>query len=461
MQADTHHVLSPDGDPATPSDAPVRHVDVVVVGAGPTGMGAACRLAEQSELSWLVIEAAPDAGGAAGSWRDAQGFLWDMGGHVLHSHFPYFDQTIADAVTEWSHPVRNPAVWLGDRFVGAPVQQHLDGLDLAVEERVRKELADRNPELRENLLEWFVDQFGPTLTELFFEPFNYKMWAYPPRLMDHSWTSLRSGSGARNVPEIGVRTPAPVETFPYPRHGTGSMWADIMARLPRDRFLMDTRVTAVDLDRKTLTLGDGQRIEFGECISSIPLPTLLAGVTGHADLRSAVGDLYHSAVEVVGLGFEGPAPASIADRSWIYTADTDIALHRATILSNYSDLVAGPGRWSVLCEIGVSEFRPLNRETLVEDCLATMRRWGVEQDPVSIERRFVPMGYPVPTLGRDAVLERVHSALESHSVRSRGRFGGWRYESCNQDYSFMQGAEAVDAITTGSPEDVFWHPERF
>lgn len=444
----------------------VWHVDVVVVGAGPTGMGAACRLAEQSGLSWLVLEAAATPGGAAGSWRDAQGFLWDMGGHVLHSHFPYFDATIADAVSEWSHPVRDPAVWIGDRFVGAPVQQHLDGLDLEVEEQIRKELADRNPEDRDNLADWFTDQFGPTLTGLFLEPFNYKMWAYPPRRMDHSWTSLRSGSGARNVPEIGVRPPVVVETFPYPRHGTGSMWADIMARLPRENFRLQTRVTAVDLDARVLTLADGERISYGQCISSIPLPTLLAGLSGpgvseYDDLRSAVSGLHHSAVEVVGLGFEGPAPETIADRSWIYTADADIALHRATILSNYSDLVAGPGRWSVLCEIGVSEFRPLDRSTLVADCLATMRRWGVTQDPVSIETRFVPMGYPVPTLGRDAILETVHAALEEHGVRSRGRFGGWRYESCNQDYSFMQGAEAVDAITTGSPEDVFWHPERF
>ena len=171
--------------------------------------------------------------------------------------------------------------------------------------------------------------------------------------------------------------------------------------------------------------------------------------------------LHHSAVEVVGLGFEGAAPATLADRSWIYTADPDIALHRATILSNYSDLVAGPGRWSILCEIGVSDFRPVDRDTLVADTMATMRRWDVRTDPVSISRRFVPMGYPVPTLGRDAILEPLHASLESFGVRSRGRFGGWRYESCNQDYSLMQGVEAVDAIISGSLEDVFWHPERF
>jgi hypothetical protein len=29
------------------------------------------------------------------------------------------------------------------------------------------------------------------------------------------------------------------------------------------------------------------------------------------------------------------------------------------------------------------------------------------------------------------------------------------------DYAFQQGIEAVEAITTGSREDVYWHPGRF
>ncbi len=439
----------------------MRHLDIAVLGAGPTGMGAACRLAEQSSLDWLVFDAAPVPGGAAASWRDDQGFLWDMGGHVLHSHFSYFDEVLAKSVSEWSHPVRDPAVWVHDRFLDAPVQQHLDDLDTEVEEKIRKELAGRNPEPRENLSDWFRDQFGNTLTDLFFDPFNHKMWAYPPRLMDHSWTSLRSGSGARNVPEAGTRPAKVVETFPYPRHGMGSLWSDIMATLPRERFRMDTAVVSVDLERHLLTLTGGEQVTYDQAVSSIPLPPLLADIEGHDDLHARASTLHHSAVEVVGLGFEGEPPAELAGRSWVYTADADIALHRATILSNYSDLVAGPGRWSILCEIGVSEFRLLDRTTLVEDCLRTLRRWGVTTDPVSVTRRFVPMGYPVPTLGRDAVLRYVHAGLEAHGVRSRGRFGGWRYESCNQDYSFMQGVQAVDAITTGGAEDVFWHPERF
>jgi hypothetical protein len=70
------------------------------------------------------------------------------------------------------------------------------------------------------------------------------------------------------------------------------------------------------------------------------------------------------------------------------------------------------------------------------------------------------MGYPVPTRGRDEALVAVDALLSRAGVRSRGRFGGWRYESCNQDYSFMQGIQAVDAALSGAEEDAYWRPEH-
>ena len=439
----------------------MRRVEVLVLGAGPTGLGAAVRLAESTDTSWLAVEAAAVPGGAAASWRDDQGFLWDMGGHVLHSHFPYFDAVLARSVPEWTHPVRNPAVWTGRRFVDAPIQQHLDQLGADVEEQIRKELADRDDEPQESLAAWFAAEFGPTLTELFLTPFNHRMWAYPPAQMEHDWTSLRSGSGARNVPPPGSVGPRRLETFPYPRGGNGSIWTAVADQLPAGRLQLGTAAELIDLDHRVVTLSDGQDVAFDECISSVPLPSLAHRLVGHDELHQQMHGLHHSAVEMVGFGFEGTPPPGLADRSWIYTADPDVLMHRATVLSNYSDLMAGPGRWSVLCEIGTSDFRPVDPDDVTPNSLAALRRWGVEADPVSVTRRRVPLGYPVPALGRDAVLRPLHDGLEQLGFRSRGRFGGWRYESCNQDYSFMQGVEAVDAIATGSPEDVFWHPERF
>ena len=73
-----------------------QSTSVLIVGAGPTGLGAAWRLLAQGETDWLLCEAAPDAGGLAGSVVDDSGFTWDLGGHVQFSHYDYFDDLMDD-----------------------------------------------------------------------------------------------------------------------------------------------------------------------------------------------------------------------------------------------------------------------------------------------------------------------------------------------------------------------------
>ena len=63
----------------------------LIIGAGPTGLGAALRLSERGERDFLVLEASGQAGGLAGSAIDDQGFTWDHGGHVQFSHYRAFD----------------------------------------------------------------------------------------------------------------------------------------------------------------------------------------------------------------------------------------------------------------------------------------------------------------------------------------------------------------------------------
>lgn len=47
----------------------------------------------------------------------------------------------------------------------------------------------------------------------------------------------------------------------------------------------------------------------------------------------------------------------------------------------------------------------------------------------SIEARIIdlPLGYPVPTPERDAIVAAVRAWLEPHGIYSIGRFGGWAY----------------------------------
>lgn len=61
-------------------------------------------------------------------------------------------------------------------------------------------------------------------------------------------------------------------------------------------------------------------------------------------------------------------------------------------------------------------------------------------------------GYPVPFLGRNAVLGRILPELKAMGILSRGRFGAWVYEASNQDHAFFQGVEAADYVLRGAAE---------
>ena len=76
----------------------MQTVDILIVGAGPTGLGAASRLEQHKHEDWLLIDAFDEAGGLACTDVTPEGFLFDMGGHVIFSHYDYFDQLIDKAV---------------------------------------------------------------------------------------------------------------------------------------------------------------------------------------------------------------------------------------------------------------------------------------------------------------------------------------------------------------------------
>ena len=67
---------------------------IVIIGGGPTGLGAAYRLHELGYDNWVLYEKTGDVGGHSTSHVDENGFVWDEGGHVIFSHYKYFDDLI-------------------------------------------------------------------------------------------------------------------------------------------------------------------------------------------------------------------------------------------------------------------------------------------------------------------------------------------------------------------------------
>src|SRR2546421_4468694 len=96
---------------------------ILILGGGPAGLGAAWRLNELGHPDWQLLEANDYAGGLASSFRDPNGFFWDIGGHVQVSHYDYFVALMHQLIPQdqWLTPQRESSVWPRNRFVPYPV----------------------------------------------------------------------------------------------------------------------------------------------------------------------------------------------------------------------------------------------------------------------------------------------------------------------------------------------------
>src|SRR4051794_29455059 len=103
----------------------MERVTLLIIGAGPTGLGAALRCQEIGERDFLILEGAAEPGGLATSVVDEQGFTWDLGAHLQFSHYQKVDEILDAALPpqDWRWQQRSTWIWTNDRFVPYPFQQ--------------------------------------------------------------------------------------------------------------------------------------------------------------------------------------------------------------------------------------------------------------------------------------------------------------------------------------------------
>jgi protoporphyrinogen oxidase len=443
---------------------------ILIVGAGPTGLGAAWRLQELGHENWLLIDHAGRAGGLAASVVDAQGFTWDHGGHVLFSHYRYFDRVMDTVLADWIEHEREAWVWMRDRWIPYPFQNNIWRLPREEVIRCIHGLLDvqgnhaaQAPELR-HFGDWLQRAFGSGLCDIFMFPYNRKVWGYDPAQLDIGWMGERVARVdlKRIIENLVLQRDdvswGPNATFRFPaRGGTGAIWNNLYGTLAPSRCVLRHGVTSVLSRERKVQLADGSVMAYDWMISTQPLDRLLTMLDDQPELTALVPEFVHSSSHIVGIGLEGQPPESLRTKCWMYFPEPDTPFYRVTVFSNYSpNNVARPGKqWSLMCEVTEAPARPVDRTRVIDDVVAGVRRAGLLPAGVPIISTWsarLEYGYPTPWLGRDAVLNAIEPKLAAAGILSRGRFGAWKYEVSNQDHSLMQGVEAVDRILLGHQE---------
>lgn len=479
------------------------NVDVLVIGAGPTGLGAAKRLNQIDGPSWLIVDSNEIPGGLASTDVTPEGFLYDVGGHVIFSHYKYFDDCIDEALPkedDWYTHQRISYVRCKNLWVPYPFQNNISMLPEEDKVKCIDGMIDAALDARTTLTkpkdfdEWIVRMMGTGIADLFMRPYNFKVWAVPTTKMQCAWLGERVAAPdvktvVKNV--ILNKTAGnwgPNATFRFPaRDGTGGIWIAVANTLPKKNTLYgkEGEVKTVDPEAHTVTMSNGKTIGYKKLITTMAVDQLAQQI-GDQELISLTKGLFYSSTHVIGVGIRGARPENIGDKCWLYFPEDDCPFYRATIFSNYSpynqpdESVKLPTQyladgskpkssepqegpyWSIMLEISESSMKPVDQENLLKDSIQglinTQMIKSTDEIVSTYHRRF-DHGYPTPSLEREGVLKELLPKLQARDIYSRGRFGSWRYEVGNQDHSFMLGVEAADHIVNGAVELTLNYPD--
>lgn len=471
----------------------------VIIGAGPTGLGAGYRLKELGYRNFQVYDGAPYVGGLAASFTDRAGFTWDIGGHVMFSHYAYYDRCFEKLMgDEFSLIDRESWVRMLGRWVPYPFQNNIRYLPREVALECLSGLIKaqngkgrvRSAAEAENFGEFIDAVFGEGIAKWFMRPYNFKVWAYPPERMNKQWIGERVAvidveRALRNVvlgqDDFGW---GPNNRFKFPlRGGTGEFYKRFGPELGindgRDgpapvgrgpHITLNKRVVRIDAARRIVTFSDGTTERYDMLLSTMPLDILCRDVLSGdvpGKVRGAASGLLHSGGYMVGLGLRSrePGGGTPETKSWMYFPGDECPFYRATYLSNYSPFMT-PDKdnyYSLLCEVSESDAKPTpgtggrDNGAVIEDVIRGLENTGLllpgeRENIVSRWCYYAEYSYPTPSVERDEILGVVIPWLEEQGIYSRGRFGMWKYEVANTDHSLMQGVELVNRLMRGEPE---------
>jgi protoporphyrinogen oxidase len=443
---------------------------IVIIGAGPTGLGAAYRLKELGYTNFQLYERADYIGGLASSFKDSAGFTWDIGGHVMFSHYKYYDQCF-DKLMGKDFQLNMRECWVrmfGD-WVPYPFQNNIRYLPKEVTYECIQGLIEaqtkRDYKSATNFKEFIHAVFGDGICRHFMTPYNFKVWAHPAEMMNKEWIGERVAvvDINRAIKNIVLGTDdfgwGPNNQFKFPLYGgTGEFYRRFEKPL-EGHVNLGKKVDFINLLKKEVRFSDGEIVKYDTLISAMPLDRLCNDMLNGEvpqEIKKGTASLRHSGGYMVGVGFKQPCPST---KSWMYFPEDNCPFYRATYLSNYSPFMTPDNKshYSLLCETSYSEFKPVNGTKIVDDTITGLVNAGLIKDSdrndiVDTWTYHAKYSYPTPSVERDDILARAIPFLESHGIYSRGRFGMWKYEVSNTDHTLMQGVELVNRLLLGEPE---------
>jgi len=425
------------------------------------GLSTALALAEMGaeigrDQPILVIERDLRVGGKAQTDRRGA-YAFDVTGHWLHLRDERVRRLLARIMPagDLVEIDRKTSIFTHGVMLPYPFQANLFGLPLPVVQRClvefieaqRRALDPARPVPR-TFEDFAIARFGRGIAEAFFIPYNTKVWG------EH-YPNLRPEAAARFVPipeieqvvggAIGLRQDGLGYNarFLYPRTGGIDALPHALAMAARAAgvtFKLGAAVRGVDTGRRLVVLEDGTELPYAKLVSTMPLPDLVRRVVDASpEIRAAGSALRWVSWRYLNLGTRHRPPMQ---DHWVYVPDPGIPFFRVGVFSNAVSNMAPPGGGSLYVELTDRTHAP--DLPAIYDALATMGAIISREDVDFVELRDIDCAYVVFDEAHERSTTTLHAWLQTHRIRSCGRYGAWVYQSMED--SIIAGMEAAEWV---------------
>lgn len=460
-------------------DAIELNTDVVIIGAGPTGLTAAYEL-EKAGHKTIVFEKAAIVGGISRT-ETYKGYGVDIGGHRFYTKVSQVEALWHEVMgDDFLHRSRLSRIYYNNKFFYYPIR-FLDALwKLGLVESLRVAMSYIWSRLKpypkeENLQEWVSNRFGKRLFEIFFKTYTEKVWGIPCTEIKAEWAAQRIKglsltTAVKNAlfSSEGKRVKTLINAFHYPRRGPGMLWERVQALIEAQGHQVITETDVVQICREGQRIrsvvaqnGTRQMIASGQnFISSMPLSELILKFQPPppSEVVEAARRLSYRDFLTVALIIRRD---DLFPDNWIYIHSPEVQVGRIQNFKNWSpDMIpdSQPGTACIGLEYFCNEEDPLWR--MSDEALVALGRTELDKIGLVSAADVIdgvvfrqPKAYPVYMGEYQVYLDTIKAYLSSiDNLQTAGRNGLHMYN--NQDHSMLTAMLAVKNIL-GEQHDIW------
>lgn len=390
----------------------------IVIGAGISGLSIAQLLNKDNEVTVLEKDERP---GGMMKCDNINGALFHTtGGHVFNTK----RQDVADFFwsffnrdLEFLKAKRNASINFNKEQIPYPIENFLYYLSDEIGLKIIDELLKLdNSKKSKNFEEFLINRFGETLFQIYFKPYNEKIWKCDLKNVPLTWLD-----GKLPMPAVGEILYNNIfkkeedkfvhSSFYYPLKNGSQFIIDRFSESLEIRYGHDVRVIEKKGDKWIVDGIEADRIIY--CINIKELPRLLK--------NKEIIEKFGNSIEA--LKFHGTTSVfctlSPNQYSWIYLPDKDYDAHRIICTGNFS--TNNNGKYALT---GTVEFTD---EVSTDDIIAQLE--DIPFSPSYLTHHYQKYTYPIQDFKTKGLIEDLKKELQPEGMFLCGRFAEWEYSN--------------------------------